>query len=556
MSTTVSLLLSVPLLFGIAGLCLMLPTTGVLAHFTLSRRWLVAQLAAHTAPLLTALAVGAYAVGSGAHVAHVALPGAGLLAQVFGGAPATLSVRGDALSLIMLALVTFVALVITRFSQRYLAGEPGQLRYLRALLLIVTAVSLLVIANHLLLLAAAWSVSSIALHQLLTFYPDRPQALVAAHKKFLMSRVADAALFAALLLLHRGFGTLELDALAAHAQQGVPESLSIEAAGALLAFGVMLRSAQLPFHGWLIQVMETPTPVSALLHAGIVNIGGFVLIRLSGLLPHLEVAQTLLVLGGALTATVAALVMTTRVSVKVGLAWSTSAQMGFMLVECALGAFELALLHLVAHSLYKAHAFLASGRVVQASVAARLRHARRCHQPGARVGGSRPHAALGVRRRRARWEVASARATAGWAAGFIAALALTPLLARVELRRGLRTNAALVGAAAAALLLYLGLHAGFGLALPASAPRAVDAGSLLRLGLVAGLFAAAFGLHTWLVAAPAGRLSRRLFPMVFAGFYLDEIFTRLTFVIWPPRPLESANHPSTLSGTTIVRSAA
>jgi NAD(P)H-quinone oxidoreductase subunit 5 len=555
MSTTVSLLLSVPLLFGIAGLCLMLPTTGVLAHFTLSRRWLVAQLAAHTAPLLTALAVGAYAVGSGAHVAHVALPGAGHLAQVFGGAPATLSVRGDALSLIMLALVTFVALVITRFSQRYLAGEPGQLRYLRALLLIVTAVSLLVIANHLLLLAAAWSVSSIALHQLLTFYPDRPQALVAAHKKFLMSRVADAALFAALLLLHRGFGTLELDALAAHAQQGLPESLSIEAAGALLAFGVMLRSAQLPFHGWLIQVMETPTPVSALLHAGIVNIGGFVLIRLSGLLPHLEVAQTLLVLGGALTATVAALVMTTRVSVKVGLAWSTSAQMGFMLVECALGAFELALLHLVAHSLYKAHAFLASGRVVQASVAARLRPHEDATSPARAVVAL----ALTLPSVFAADALAGgglASSPAGWAAGFIAALALTPLLARVELRRGLRTNAALVGAAAAGLLLYLGLHAGFGLALPASAPRAVDAGSLLRLGLVAGLFAAAFGLHTWLVAAPAGRLSRRLFPMVFAGFYLDEIFTRLTFVIWPPRPLESANHPSTLSGTTIVRSAA
>lgn len=555
MSTTVSLLLSVPLLFGIAGLCLMLPTTGALAPFTLSRRWRVAQLAAHTAPLLTGLAAAAYGLGSGAHVAHVALPGGGLLAPLFGGAPAMLSVRGDGLSLIMLGLVTFVALVITRFSQRYLAGEPGQLRYLRALLLIVTAVSLLVIANNLLVLAAAWSVSSIALHQLLTFYPDRPQALVAAHKKFLMSRVADAALFTALLLLHHGFGTLELDALAARAQQGMPESLSIEVAGALLAFGVMLRSAQLPFHGWLIQVMETPTPVSALLHAGIVNIGGFVLIRLSGLLPHLEAAQTLLVLGGALTATLAALVMTTRVSVKVGLAWSTCAQMGFMLVECALGAFELALLHLVAHSLYKAHAFLASGRVVQTSVAARLRP----HDDA--VSPARALVALGFTLPSVFAVDALAggglgSSPAGWAAGFIAALALTPLLARVELRRGLRTNAAFMGAAAAALLLYLGLHAAFGLALPASAPRALDAGSLLRLGLVAALFAAAFGLHTWLVAAPAGRLSRRLFPMVFAGFYLDEIFTRLTFAFWPPRPLEAANHPSTLSDTTIVRSAA
>lgn len=555
MSMTVSFLLSVPLLFGIAGLCLTLPTTGVLARFTLSHRWRVAQLAAHTAPLLTGLAACAYSMESGAHVVRASLPGATLLAEVFGGSPATLSVRGDALSLILLGLVTFVALVIMRFSQRYLAGEPGQLRYLRALLLILAAVSLLVIANHLLVLAVAWSVSSITLHQLLTFYPDRPQALVAAHKKFLMSRIADAALFTALLLLHHGFGTLELDVLAARAQHGMPESLSIEAAGALLAVGVMLRSAQLPFHGWLIQVMETPTPVSALLHAGIVNIGGFVLIRLSGLLPHLEVAQTLLVLGGSLTATLAALVMTTRVSVKVGLAWSTCAQMGFMLVECGLGAFELALLHLVAHSLYKAHAFLGSGRVVQASVAARTRQ----HEDA--TGPARAFAALGFTLPTVFAVDALAggglgASPAGWAAGVIAALALAPLVARVELRRGLRANAALVGAAAAGLLLYLGLHAGFGFVLPASAPSAPDAGSLLRLGLVVSLFVASFGLHTWLAAAPTGPFSRRLYPMVFAGFYLDELFTRLTFAFWPPRPLESASHPTTLSATTIARSAA
>ncbi len=555
MSMTVAFLLSVPLLFGVAALCLTLPTTGVFARFTLPRRWRVAQLAAHTAPLLTGSAACAHLMGSGAHVVHVSLPGAGLLAHAIGGAPATLSVRGDGLSLIMLGLVTLVALVIMRFSQRYLAGEPGQLRYLRALLLILAAVSLLVIANHLLVLAAAWSISSIALHQLLTFYPDRPQALVAAHKKFLMSRIADLALFTALLLLHHGFGTLELDVLAARAQQGMPESLSIEAAGALLAAGVMLRSAQLPFHGWLIQVMETPTPVSALLHAGIVNIGGFVLIRLSGLLPLLEVAQTLLVLGGALTATLAALVMTTRVSVKVGLAWSTCAQMGFMLVECGLGAFDLALLHLVAHSLYKAHAFLGSGRVVQASVAARMRH----HEDAA--SPARSMAALGLALPTvfvadALLGGALGSSHAGWAAGFIAALALTPLLARVDLQRGVRTNAILVGAAVAALLLYLGLHAGFGLVLPPSAPGAPGVASLLRLALVVGLFGASFAVHTWLTAAPTGLLARRLFPMVFAGFYLDEVFARLTFALWPPRSLESASPASAISRTTIVRSAA
>jgi NAD(P)H-quinone oxidoreductase subunit 5 len=118
----------------------------------------------------------------------------------------------------------------------------------------------------------------------------------------------------------------------------------------LLVASAALKCAQLPFHGWLIQVMEAPTPVSALLHAGVVNIGGFLMIRLAPLMTQSEIAQTLLVICGCTTAVIAALVMTTRVSIKVALAWSTCAQMGFMLLECGLGAYPLALLHIVAHS--------------------------------------------------------------------------------------------------------------------------------------------------------------------------------------------------------------
>ncbi len=126
----------------------------------------------------------------------------------------------------------------------------------------------------------------------------------------------------------------------------------------------MLKSAMLPLHGWLLEVMETPTPVSALLHAGIINAGGFLVLRLSDVLllatPALE---TMAVIGGA-TALIASLVMLTQTAIKVQLAWSTIAQMGFMLLQCGLGAFSAALLHIVAHSLYKAHAFLASGSVM------------------------------------------------------------------------------------------------------------------------------------------------------------------------------------------------
>jgi NAD(P)H-quinone oxidoreductase subunit 5 len=132
----------------------------------------------------------------------------------------------------------------------------------------------------------------------------------------------------------------------------------------LLVAGAMLKSAQFPFHSWLPDTMETPTPVSALMHAGIINAGGFLIIRLSPLLTLSPAAMSTLALFGAFTALFASLVMLTHASLKRSLAFSTVAQMGFMMLECGLGAFSLAVLHLVSHSLYKAHAFLSSGSIV------------------------------------------------------------------------------------------------------------------------------------------------------------------------------------------------
>ena len=273
-------------------------------------------------------------------------------------------VRVDIVTCVMLLLVSSLGAVIVRYSWTYLQGDPGLATYLRWLLLTLGAVTALVIANNLLAVALGWTATSLALHQVLTFYRDRTAALVAAHKKFLVSRLADGCLLACLALVHRDIGSFDLDRIAAWAGTHPELTPSLHIAAVLLVVAVALRSAQLPFHGWLIQVMEAPTPVSALLHAGVVNIGGFVLIRLAPWMAHAWIAQLLLVVIGLVSAIIAALVMTTRVSVKVTLAWSTCAQMGFMLVECGLGLWHLALLHLVAHSLYKAHAFLSAGTVV------------------------------------------------------------------------------------------------------------------------------------------------------------------------------------------------
>ncbi len=275
----------------------------------------------------------------------------------------------DRLTSVLLILSTFLFAIVCRYSQRYLAGDPGQSRFLFWLCLTGSFVFALVLSRNLLLFALAWCGVSLSLHQLLQFYSHRPAALLAARKKFLISRLGDAALLASLVLTHRIFGTWDFQPIflaAQRLQAAGPENLpgSIHLLCALLVFAALLKSAQFPFHSWLPDTMETPTPVSALMHAGIINAGGILVIRLSPLVSLSSHAMLALVAIGGFTALFASTVMLTQASVKRSLAFSTVAQMGFMMLECGLGAFHLALLHIVAHSLYKAHAFLSSGSAV------------------------------------------------------------------------------------------------------------------------------------------------------------------------------------------------
>ena len=158
---------------------------------------------------------------------------------------------------------------------------------------------------------------------------------------------------------------------AADAIHNLPTAAWHELIGILFVLGAMTKSAQFPFHSWLPDTMETPTPVSALMHAGVINAGGFLVIRLSPLVSLSPIALDLLALIGALTAMLGAVVMLTQTSIKRSLAYSTIAQMGFMMLQCGLGAFSAALLHIVAHSAYKAHAFLSSGSVLDSAARTR-----------------------------------------------------------------------------------------------------------------------------------------------------------------------------------------
>ena len=486
-----------------------------------SRPFKSAQNATSVALGLTGLVLTGWALaGRGVHAVDPSGSTLGALAP---------SVRLDVVTALMLPLITFVGFILVRFSRRYLDGDPGRARYARWMMATLAAVSVLVIANNLLWLGLAWVCTSLSLHQLLTFFRDRPQALIAAHKKFLVSRIADVSLLGGIGLLGASVGSYELDTVHAWAAtRGSHLPFQVELAALLFVLGAALKSAQLPFHGWLTQVMEAPTPVSALLHAGIVNIGGFLMIRLGPLMVHAELAQTLLVIIGTTTAVLAALVMNTRSSVKVTLAWSTCAQMGFMLVQCGLGAYHLALLHLIAHSLYKAHAFLSSGSTVDVWRAQAT--GARCRAPSlSRWLLSLPVSAVGVGAAAMVFGVTPEAEPALWALGTVLVFALTPLLTRDAGGRLASASLLAVSAFAAASLYFAWSHA-FRFAVPETS----DPTSLQLAWVIVG-FVTLFTIQAILRTRPDGAFARSLLPVLRAGLYLDEVFTRTTFRIWPAK---------------------
>ena len=306
------------------------------------------------------------ALAEGAALASLALAVGGVAQLVLSG-PQTLWLAGsavvrlDAVSATLALLVSFLGWVVLRYSRRYLDGEAREGWFGCLTLLAIAAVLVLVQAASLPVMVAAFAITGGLLRQLLLFYPDRPAAQRAA-AKFTRSWVAgDLALVLATVLVWHSVGTTRIADLAQAPALNGAGHLAV----ALLVLAAVLKTAAFPLHGWLTEVMEAPTPVSALLHAGIINAGGVLLITLSGLVQHSAGAMAALVVLGGFTALFGALVMLTQSAVKTALAWSTIAQMGFMLLQCGLGLWALALLHIVAHSLYKAHAFLSSGGAVR-----------------------------------------------------------------------------------------------------------------------------------------------------------------------------------------------
>ena len=324
------------------------------------------------APLLVGL--GAFVAGKrgarrmsrlGAITAAAGFVVAAVLAvRAAGGAVATaavgpLELSADPLAVVLLLLVFGVSAIVQTFALRYLAGEPRATWFTGGAGLLTGAAAGMVTAETLIGLAVFWTATGAALCLLLAMYWHLPAARDGVRRTVTAFIIGDLALWAAVGLATAAWGRIDLT-IARTGQFGGP---LLPLLACLVVVAALSRSAQIPFHRWLPATLAAPTPVSALLHAGVVNAGGILLIRLAPLTAD-DLARVLTILAGAATMAYGALVMLVKPDVKGALVHSTTAQMGFMILTCGLGLWAAAVIHLVAHGFYKATLFLSSGSAI------------------------------------------------------------------------------------------------------------------------------------------------------------------------------------------------
>jgi len=277
----------------------------------------------------------------------------------------------DRLSAVMMTLIAGVSTVIYCYSTGYMYQDRHYRRYLALICFTDFVLLCMVSSANLMMLFLFWQVLSYLLY-LLAHNHAHAATLRGAFKTFTLLRVADVAFLAGIVLAHQLYGTLEFQDLFARAA-GSPITLSLwpgmeitaaTAVTSLIFIGTMGKSAQFPLHLWLPGSLFAPTPVHALLHAGIINAGGFLINRLAPLFGLSSTTLHAALVVGTLTAILGATTMLAQNDIKKTLGFSTIGQMGYMIMECGLGAFSLAVFHLIAHGLFKATVFLNCGNVI------------------------------------------------------------------------------------------------------------------------------------------------------------------------------------------------
>ncbi|MCX5727244.1 MAG: proton-conducting transporter membrane subunit, partial [Nitrospirae bacterium] len=277
----------------------------------------------------------------------------------------------DRLSAVMMVLIAGVGTIVYIYSISYMYQDLHDRRYLALIAFTVSVLLCMVSSANLMMLFLLWQVISCLLY-LLAHNHSHEATREGAVRTFTLLRVGDVAFLSGIVLAHQLYGTLEFQALFAKAAESAVTLTplpGIEIGGAtavtlLLFIGAMSKSAQFPIHIWLPRSLYAPTPVHALLHAGIINAGGFLINRLAPLYGLSSTTLHVAFVVGMVTAVLGATMMLAQNDIKKTLGFSTIGQMGYMIMECGLGAFSLAVFHLIAHGLFKATVFLSCGNVI------------------------------------------------------------------------------------------------------------------------------------------------------------------------------------------------
>jgi NAD(P)H-quinone oxidoreductase subunit 5 len=267
----------------------------------------------------------------------------------------------DQLAIVMISLVSFVGISVASFAGRYLKGDEKYTSFYLTLAFLILSVFLMVSANHVIVFLLTWLLSNLLLVKLMIHKSSWKAAFhsgILAAKNFLFGFIM---ISASIFLLYEATGKADI--------QGIINSnldkKTILATSIFLFLGAMTQSAIWPFHRWLTSSLNSPTPVSAIMHAGLVNGGGFLLTRFFPIFKDYSLIFDIILIFGLFTALLGTFWKLMQSDVKRMLACSTMGQMGFMIMQCGLGLFPAAIAHLCWHGLFKAYLFLASGSAAQ-----------------------------------------------------------------------------------------------------------------------------------------------------------------------------------------------
>lgn len=275
----------------------------------------------------------------------------------------TVGLVADAMSWIMLVVVTTIGTLIQLYSIGYMHDDPRFSRFFAYLSLFCASMLGLVLADHFVLLYGCWELVGLCSYLLISFWFEKPEAAHAGRKAFITTRIGDTGLLLGILLLVMHGGGLNLQQLDALRASMNPELLTW--ISALIFLGAVGKSAQIPLHVWLPDAMEGPTPVSALIHAATMVAAGIYLVARTLPLFTPESLQVVLLIGLA-THLFAGTVALTMTDIKRILAYSTISQLGLMMTALGLAAMPQAMFHLVTHACFKALLFLGAGSVIHA----------------------------------------------------------------------------------------------------------------------------------------------------------------------------------------------